>query len=429
MLRSVIKAYREAYGGLPAEVWALAAAMLINRTGSMVVSFLTLYLTQRLGWSVSAAGSIFSIYGFGSIAGVYLGGRLLGRLGVIKVQILGLLAAGPCYILVPWFDDWYGVAAAVFLMSLFSEMVRPASNVAIALLTPPEKRTQAYGLQRVAINLGFSIGPAIGGLLTLIDYNWLFWVDGCFSMMGGLFLLSYFRGRPEVLSQATKSPQISPPADASGLTGPGETSFAKGTAGLSPRSDPFFLSFLGLYLLALLVFYQFTVTYPKFMTEHYGLNEPQIGMLYAINTLLIVTLEMLVINYFRKFELLSMIGLGACLACWGFGILPFFASLPIAILAIAVLTFGEMLMMPLATTFVAERSQGKDQGRYMSYYAMTYSLAAITAPFIGANLYEIDRNRIWYFALGIGVVVWTGLICLNKRRYHNLPAASLSGQK
>ncbi len=400
MLRTILQAYRAAYGGLSHEVWILSIAMLINRTGSMVLAFLALYLTNRLGFSMSAAGLIFSVYGLGSIAGAYLGGRLIRPLGAVRTQIVGLILAMPCCLMIPLFSSWSGIAAAVFLTSLFSEAVRPASNVAIAQFTPPEFQTRAYGLQRMAINLGFSIGPAIGGFLAEIDFVWLFIVDGISTGLGGLFLISQFGFRRYSKNSSAAEKQRS--AEINQNSG-------------SPFSDKPFLCFLGLIILVMLVFFQFTATYPKYMQDHYELTKPQIGGLFAVNTVIIVVFEMLFLNVVRRFSLLRMIGWGCFLLCLGFGILPWGTTIWWAILAMVVMTFGEMLFLPLATGYVAERSAGRDQGLYMSWYAMTFSIGAVFAPMLGSSIYQHNQDLIWYFSIAIGVVVWAGFYCLLRR--------------
>ena len=415
----LINVYRQAYSGLSREVWLFSLAMFINRSGSMVLGFLALYLAEVLKLNIGSVGLVFSIYGMGSICGAYLGGRFSRRFGPIRTQVLGLILSGPCYMAIPWFGDFYSVALMIFLMSLFSESVRPANSVAVARFSNPENQTRSFGLQRMAVNLGFSIGPAVGGFLAMIDFSLLFIVDGAFSIAGGLFLAVAFR--KEIVSEqgtisnkddSASQPNENLPLNNSPTVPLNVTSVRMSN---SPWRDPFFLIFLGLLLLVMIVFYQFTITYPRFLTDHYGLSKPQLGILYGINTLMVVAFEMLLLNAVARFAILKVIGWGALLTCFGFGILPWGASFVFAVLAMGILTVGEMLLMPLATTFSAQRGTGRDQAMYMSYYAMLYSLAAILGPLIGSAMYEIDQARVWYYAIGIGVTVFIGLRCLRQR--------------
>lgn len=400
MVRSIANAYREAYGGLSKDVWILSIALFVNRCGSMVLAFLTLYLTQKLGFSMLQAGSVFSVYGLGSITGSYFGGRLVKAVGAIRIQILALLIAAPLYMLVPVFSTWAGVASSVFLMSLFSESVRPANNVAVTQFTEPQLQTRAFGLQRMAVNLGYSVGPAIGGVLAEIDFDWLFIVDGITTGLGGVFLFWYFGFR-----------KYSKRGDSAKMQKQAEQSEGLG----SPISDPLFVFFLSLMLLVSIVFFQFHATYPQYMNDEYALSKPQIGLLFSANTVLVVVFEMLLVNFVRNFSLLRTIGWGCLCACVGFGILPASQAPWFALLAMVIITFGEMFMFPLATGFVASRSAGRDQGSYMGWYAMTFSLASIIAPMVGTAVYEFDRDLLWHASLGVGVFALLGMYGLARK--------------
>jgi len=359
MVRKIARAYRDAYSGLSTEVWVLSIALLINRCGSMVLAFLTLYLTQRLGFTVLEAGAIFSVFGLGSMAGVYLGGRLVQPLGAVRVQILGLILSVPVYFLMPTLTSWTSVATGMFFLSIFVSSVRPANGVAIAQFTDPRLQTRAYGLQRMAGNLGFSINV--------------------------------------------------PTDDADKIQTQDKQ---KASSSDSPLLDGHFLCFLFLLLLVAVVFFQFHATYPKYLEDQYALSKPQIGLMFSLNTAIIVVCEMLLLNYVSRFSLLRTIGWGCFFVCLGFGMLPAGQTSWFAVFSMVVITTGEMLMFPLASGFVAARSTGRNQGMYMSWYVMTYSLAAVIAPLI---VYQWGHNLFWYASLGVGTFVLVGLMWLSKQ--------------
>lgn len=398
MARSIINAYREAYGGLSREVWFLSLALLINRCGSMVLAFLTLYLTEKYQFSVFDAGCIFSIFGLGSIAGSYVSGKLIKPVGAIRLQIIALAISSPCFMIVPLFSTFSGIAMAIFLMSFFSEAVRPANNVAIMQFTPPELHTRAFGLQRMALNLGYSIGPAVGGVLAEYYFDSLFYVDGLTTLIGAILLASYFGLKRQARTSNGQGPSNE------NLEGSG-----------TPLADSSFLGFLFLMLLVSIIFFQFHATYPKYLRDHYHLSKPLIGILYSVNTVVIVIVEMLLLNYVRRFRLLSTIGIGCALSCIGFAVLPFSDAMWFSFASMLIITVGEMLMFPLATGFVAKRSSGRDAGMYMSWYAMTYSLTAIISPLLGTFIYERNIHAIWYLAGVVAVVVWLGFLWLDRK--------------
>lgn len=402
-MRKIIAAYREAYGGLTREVWYLSFALFINRCGSMVLAFLTLYLTEKLHFSVMQAGWIFSIYGLGSVAGSYTGGKLIRQVGAIRIQIIALILSCPCFIAVPFFESFTGVATAIFLMSFFSESVRPANNVAIIQFTEPENQTRAFGLQRMALNLGLAVGPSIGGFLSVYHFESLFYIDGLSTLLAAFLLWQFFGFKRFGRSRSSQDRQ------AEALDGQG-----------TPASDKTFVLFLGLILCVSIIFFQFHATYPKYLKDHYLMTKPMIGILYAVNTVLIVVVEMVLLNEVKKLRLLPTIGWGCFLSCLGFAILPYSTMIGFAFLSMCIITFGEMLMFPLATSFVARQSSGRDVGMYMSWYAMTYSITAILAPLIGTAVYDVNRHAIWYIAGAVGFMALIGYYQLDRSKTREL---------
>ena len=167
-------------------------------------------------------------------------------------------------------------------------------------------------------------------------------------------------------------------------------------------------------LMVSLIFFQFHATYPKYLEDHYQLSKPMIGLLFSVNTIIIVAVEMLLLNWFRAFALLRTIGWGALLACVGFGILPLGNTFLFGVLSMSVITLGEMFMFPLCSGFVAKRSNGRDQGMYMSWYAIMYSTAGTIAPLIGTATYELNPHLLWYISIAIGVAALAGFYALNR---------------
>lgn len=392
MLQAVFKRYREAYSGLPREVWWMALALFINRCGTMVMPFLTLYLRQERGMSESSAGIMISAFGLGAIVGAYTGGRLVPLIGAVRVQISALLLVSPCFLLIPFAQTWPQIAAAMFALGVTGEAVFPANNSAIALLTTRENRVRAFALQRLAANLGFSFGPAIGGVLAEIDFQLLFGVDAATTAIGGLLLLYFFGFRR--------------------LANTNETADDKPKVTASPLKDRTFVAFLLLIFVAALPFFQFWSTYPLFLKDNYGFSKPMIGAMFAFNTTIIVLTEMILVDEAKKWPALRTIGWGCFLACFGFGILPYGVSIGFAMLSMFIITVGEMLSHPLASGFVADRSPEGGEGPYMGWFSMVFSVCFVIGPASGATLYEQDPRLVWACSLVIAFVVLLGFLVL-----------------
>ena len=390
---------RRAFSGLPTEIWVISGALFINRFGTMVLPYLTLYLTESHGYSDFQAGLMLSVYGVGSMLGAWLGGKLARPIGPIRLQIILFLLAVPTFLVLPMMETAIGLALALATLSLFSEGVRPANSTAITILAPEGMQLKAFGLQRLALNLGVSFGPAIGGFLAMISFGWLFVVDAATTFLCAMVLLGYFGWRKNA-SQEKIDEQL------------------KATNGrelISPLADREFVCFLLLLLVASVVFFQFHVTYPLYLKEHYGLSKPTTGLIYSINTVVIVLFEMLLLEVVRSWPLIRVIGWGTLLSSVGFGMLPFGDSIAYCVLSMLVITLGEMLWMPLATAWVAQRSDRGDRGRYMGWYAMTYSTAAVIAPLIGGGMSDLNPDSFWYLSLAVGVLCLAGFYRLHAR--------------
>ncbi len=407
MIRSIVQAYRTAYYGLPREIWIISGALFVNRFGTMVLPFLSLYLVESLGYSAFSAGAMVSVYGIGSVFGTYMGGRLVARVGAIRLQVILLLLAVPMYLLIPRLSDWVSIAVGLYFLSLFCEGVRPANATAIAQFSPPELQTRSFALQRMALNLGVSFGPAIGGMLATVSFAWLFWVDAGTTLLCAVCLSTLLRRSRHIRSTAK---QLATELEIENDRAETDAESSKGDEQqlVGPASDPMYICFLALILLTSLVFFQFHATYPIYLRDVYGMTKPQIGRLYAVNTIIIVIFEMVLVERIRNWSMIRVIGWGNALSCLGFGLLPFGTTATMAILSMLVLTLGEMLSMPIASGWIAQRSAGKDQGRYMGWYSTTYSIAFVIAPLLGMAAYDTDRHLCWYVSAVIGVVVLAG---------------------
>ncbi|RYZ56972.1 MAG: MFS transporter, partial [Chitinophagaceae bacterium] len=209
MLQASARLYKDAYSGIPKQVWWLAVVMFVNRSGTMVIPFLTVYLTSK-GYSLADAGLVMGAFGLGSIVGGYLGGRLTDRFGHFYVQFGSLFLNGALFIILGQMQTLVQYAVCIFLLSSLGEAFRPANAAAIAQYSNDSNRIRCYALNRLAINLGWSIGPAVGGILASINYHYLFWADGVtcmassFLLFAGLSAKAAGRKKTVLKTEATK---------------------------------------------------------------------------------------------------------------------------------------------------------------------------------------------------------------------------------
>src|SRR5215213_9506141 len=191
MLTASIQLYKNAYSGLSRQMWWLALVTFINRSGTMVIPFLSVYLTSK-GYTLAQAGYVMAAFGGGAILGAYIGGIVTDRFGHFYVQVFSLLLNGILFIVLGQMRTFWQITICIFILSTLGEAFRPANSAAIAAYSNESNRTRCYSLNRLAINLGWAVGPAIGGLLASIEYALLFWVDGLTCIIASLLLYSVF---------------------------------------------------------------------------------------------------------------------------------------------------------------------------------------------------------------------------------------------
>jgi predicted MFS family arabinose efflux permease len=392
MLRAVVLAYRDAFAGLPAGAWGLALVCFVHRSGTMVLPFLALYLTSQRAFTPTAAGIVLSLYGAGAGIGAFFGGMLTDRWGAHRVQVGSLALAGVGFLVLGELERPGAIQLAALLLAMSGEAFRPANAAAFAAHAPPERWTQAFGLRRLAINLGMTCGPALGGVLAARDYGLLFAVDGGTCLLAALLL------------------GLQRPAAGRGLDAAGAAH------ALSPWRDGPFVALLALVTAYGAVLYQFFSTYPLTLRSVHGFSEPAVGTVYAINTVLIVATEMLLVRRLRGATPLAVASWGSLLFCGGIALLPFGGGYPFVAATVVVWTVGEMLTMPFFETTVAARGQEGNRGSYLGAYNFAMALAYAGAPLLGTLVYDRWGPAPLFTGCGlVGVLLWLGLRALTAR--------------
>jgi MFS family permease len=388
MWKRTIQLYKDAYSGLPRQAWILALAEFINRCGFMVLVFLNIYLIKHLNFSLLQAGQVLSAYGLGSIIGGYLGGHFCDRFGVRNVQLGSLVLSGLLLIVTGYAPTFGPVLVLLFLYGIVTAAIFPANDTAMTRLCSGDMLTKGFALRRLSANLGITFGPVIGGFLILIDYRWLFWADGLTTLASAVVIAALLKAIPK---------------------GAGTVSGGGSRSARSPWRDRPFLAFLGLLFILMTVFSQLFSTFNLYLNSAYGLSENRIGPLWAVNTVMIVLIEMVLIHALRKRSEVKIAALGGALIGIGFALLPFGHGFGYAAFTVAVWTMGEILTMPFTATIVAARA-GDAVGRYMGAFSLMFSSAMFVAPYVGNWLYaKIGGDALWPLAGGIGVLAAAGI--------------------
>lgn len=369
-------------------MWFLFFATLINRAGTMALPFLVLYLTRSIQLSAAQAGLAISVYGIGALVTAPISGWLCDRFNPLRIMEISLLTTGGFLFFFPFLSTYESILAVTFLWAMASEAFRPANLTYVTDAVPPEQRKLAFAFFRLAINLGMSIGPAIGGFLAVLSYSALFFVNATTTLAAGLLLVF--------------SPISTHLRHHAAPTGEKES-------GSSLRAYPTTNLRLFWFLVALLptlaIFFQHEAALPIFMVRDLHLNEAIYGLMFTINTVLIIFLEIPLNLAMEDWAYKRTLPLGALLFGLGFGLLAFAQDAWFIAMTVVVWTFGEMILFPSTASFLSEIAPSQLRGRYMGFYQMMVSLAFTIGPWLGAFVLDLyGAVPLWVGCLMAGVL-------------------------
>ncbi|MDI1255378.1 MAG: MFS transporter [Flavobacterium sp.] len=401
MLRNAFERYISNFSGFSREIWILTIITFINRAGTMVLPFLSKYLKENQHFSYGQVGWIMVGFGLGSMLGSFLGGKLSDKMGFYKIMIFSLFTSGLLFFAIQYITSFWGLCIGMFVIMTIADMFRPAMFVSLGTYAKPENRARAFTLVRLAINLGFAAGPALGGLIIMnIGYGGLFWVDGATCILAITVFALLVKER-KITAEERKATAI--------LYVP--SSFA--------RKKIFFI-FLFVSFATAMLFFQIFSTLPLYQHEMYGWTEFQTGLLMTMNGFLIFLLEMPIVSYFerKKVNKIKLIFWGSLMMASSFYVLLFNGWSGVLIIGMLLITFAEMFIFPFSNSFALGRASKGREGTYMAMFTMSFSLAQIGSSKVGMDIIEYYKqygyHNNWVFMGSLGMTAVLATIYLQK---------------
>ena len=353
----------------------------------MVIPFLTIYLNVELEIPLDRCALIMACFGAGSVCGSFLGGVLTDRIGFFKVMYRSLIAASFLFVLLMQMKTFGNLCIFIFILAVVYELFRPANLTAIEAFSKPENLTRSLGLVRLAVNLGYGIGPFMGGFVAAyLGYDFLFIFNGLAILIGGITFYNIFKNKKQrtTLKEMTAEEK---------------------SALIMPWQDGRYLIYLFFFTLTIIVFMQILYTAPLYFKTDFGFDESLVGFIMGCNGLIIAIFEMpLLFKVENRFKPVTLVFLGSLLVAAGFFVFNLIAIPFIAAIAYTLfLTFGEMLSFPFSNNYAMSFSTDHNRGKYMGLYTMTFSSAHIASPLLG--LYIVNHwgyETLWN---------WSALLC------------------
>lgn len=382
---------------LPKDLWVLFFTMLINRSGTMVLPFLVLYLTKVEHFSPASAGFVLFVYGLAALLQAPISGKLSDKIGKLKIMKFSLFFSGIMLFVFSFVRSYVLIFVVTFVWSVINESFRPAGLSLVSEIVPPPQRKAAFALNRLAINIGMSIGPVLGGILAGINFSYLFYVDGATSLLAAIYLIF----------SKIKEPAVSHEADEESSTH---------LRGSVLKNKVFIYFVLGVFPVAA-IFFQHLGAMVLFVVNQLGHSTSTFGLLLSINTIIIILIEVPLNNMLSKFKDKNLLAISSVLVGIGFGLMAYTATVWEIAITIVIWTFGEMIFFPASASYISEISSSKRRGEYMGFYQMTFSLAFTIGPWLGTKVYESYGSQIlWLGTFFVGLISFVIFYFLKERQ-------------
>jgi MFS family permease len=402
---------RALFAEYPGQFWTLFWGTLIFSAGEgLIFPFLSLYLTEVLGFSMTEVGFMYVAVAGITAASQIVGGMLVDKVGRKPVMLFGLLG-GAVPIAAMGLSENLLISSAgltrlsiimilIILFGLTGGVYGPASYAMVADLVESENRTRAYSLLRIVQNIGITAGPAVGGFIATRSYLVLFLCSALgsliYGMIAALWIHETLPNKPGTTSKATQQP-------------------LEGGFGMVLK-DRVFITFCALYLISILVYSQMNTTLPVYLKQAFNVNESEFGLMMSLNALMVVLFQYPLSSWINRYEKGYMMAFGVLLYAIGFGMFAFVTVLPLFFLAQAIWTAGEMVTTPISQAFAADISPNTMRGRYLGVYSLIWGVSSGFGPLLGGLVMDSLGGRfIWYGAIIFNLFVMVGFLLFNHK--------------
>lgn len=397
----MLSKFRRTYGQFPSTFWTLIGASFIDRLGgALLFPFFALYVTAHFGVGMTEVGILFAIFAISSMLGGVVGGAVTDRFGRRAALLFGLVTSALSSLAMGLTNDLGVLYVLAVFVGLLSNSAGPAQQAMIADLLPEKKHTEGYGIFRVAANLAVTIGPALGGLLAARSYFLLFVLDAISSLITAI--IAYF------ILPETK-PERAP--------GEAAETLAQTVSGYGlVLRDGLYMAFIAASILMVVVYTQMNSTLSVYLRDLHGVTEQGFGWILTMNAAMVVAFQFWVSRRTARFEPLTMMVLGSLFYAVGFALYGFVAAYWLFLLAMVIITIGEMIVTPVAQAIAARMAPRHMRGRYLAMYGFSWAIPTAIGPLAAGLIMDNgDPHLVWVAAGILGLVAALAYGLLQRR--------------
>ncbi|MGD8813058.1 MAG: MFS transporter [Anaerolineales bacterium] len=383
----------------PNKFWVLVVATFVDKLGgTMIFPFFALYVTQRFDVGMTEAGVLFAIFSVSGFVGNMAGGALVDKIGRRSMLLFGLVFSALSSLTMGFVGRLYVFYILAGFVGLLSDVAGPAQGAMVADLLPEEQRADGFGILRVAANISWIIGPVIGGFLATRSYLLLFILDAVSSLITAAIV---FRLIPETKPETE-------------VDKPPETILETIKGYRLVATDKLFIGFMMASVLMSLAYLQLYSTLSVYLRDVHGLQEQAYGALMSINATTVVLLQFPITRRISSKPPMMMMVLGSLLYLVGFSMYGLVTTYVLFVVAMLIITFGEMVVMPISQAIVAGLAPTDMRGRYMAFFALSWTIPSAVGPWAaGLIMDNIDPNWVWYAAGILSALAMLGFYLLH----------------
>ncbi|MEJ2571108.1 MAG: MFS transporter [Anaerolineales bacterium] len=395
----------------PRNFWTLVGASFIDHVGgALLFPFFTLYLTSKFNIGMTTVGLIFLIFTVSGMIGSTFGGALADRMGRKAILLFSLVFSALSTLWMGSINNLDLFFPGAVIIGLLSDVGGPARQAMVADLLPEEQRADGFGILRVTLNLAVTIGPAIGGLLAAQSYMLLFISDAVTSIITAVIIFL-----------------ILPETRPVGPAGETKESMLVTFAGYGKViRDRFFMVFIGASILMVIVYSQMNSTLGVYLRDIHSVPEQGFGYILSLNAAMVVIFQFAITRRITKYPPMIILAVGSVLYSIGFAMYGWVSNYSLFLLAMVIITVGEMLQVPVSQALVARIAPEDMRGRYMAVFGLSWAIPFAIGPLLAGLIMDYgDPHWVW-FGAGIVGMLATTIFVLLQRGEETLPESEPS---
>lgn len=392
--------FKVTYKEFPAKFWIVVVASFVDRVGgTLIFPFFALYITQKFEVGMTQAGILIGLFSFSGLVGNMLGGALTDRFGRRVMVLFGLVFSALSSVAMGLVDQLYIFYILAVIVGLLSDIAGPAWQAMIADILPEEKRAEGFGVLRVVGNMAWIVGPSIGGLMASRSFLLLFVMDAISSLITAAII---YRMIPETMPET-------------GEEGEPATMMATFAGYRKVLTDRLYMAYILVSMLMLVVYIQMYNTLSVYLRDVHSVSPQGYGFLLTMSAVTVILLQFWVTRRVKDYPPFLMLALGAAFYLVGFSMYGFVSTYPLFVAAVVLITFGEMIVMPVGQALAANFAPEDMRGRYLALFSLAWALPATFGPGIaGLVLDNLNPNWVWYASGMLCFMAVMGFLLLNR---------------